>query len=524
MLALARSSAPFARRLVRPARAVAFGAVPLAAVASTARPPDLELPDPNQMHQAVANLLAVLDTLAPCFPLARDTVHVIHDPSEFYATLKRKILGARSQVFLATLYIGRTENDLIDTLHAALAATPGLHVHILADALRGTREAPQPSCASLVASLVAAYPDRVHARLFHTPNLRGIKKTVVPNRLNEGFGLQHMKIYAFDDDVILSGANLSEDYFSNRQDRYYLVRSAPVTNYYRQIFDAVSSLSYKISPDSSPAGFTLVWPAANAAPEPTKRAIAFIRVATRRLAPIIRPPSSNLAASLCLADTATPTVLYPISQFTPLLHPNTSTESAAIQQLLSMLSADRFSWMFTAGYFNIHPEYRTSLLDSIPERGVILTAAPEANGFYKSPGVSGYLPSAYSLLAEEFVRDVSRRHKLDRIHLLEWQRGVLNQPGGWTYHAKGIWVTPPHETMPCISVIGSSNFTRRSHALDLESNALIVTRDPELRRQMCAEMRHLQEYAREMSEKDFKTDRQSGWGLKLALSVLGSML
>ncbi|KAI9577380.1 hypothetical protein GQX74_013623 [Glossina fuscipes] len=50
-----------------------------------------------------------------------------------------------------------------------------------------------------------------------------ISKRWIPPRWNELLGLQHMKIYLFDDAVLISGANLSNDYFTNRQDRYILI-------------------------------------------------------------------------------------------------------------------------------------------------------------------------------------------------------------------------------------------------------------------------------------------------------------
>lgn len=40
---------------------------------------------------------------------------------------------------------------------------------------------------------------------------------VLPPRVNEVIGVQHIKAYVFDDDVIMSGANLSNDYFTKRQ-------------------------------------------------------------------------------------------------------------------------------------------------------------------------------------------------------------------------------------------------------------------------------------------------------------------
>lgn len=40
-------------------------------------------------------------------------VRIIKTPAEFYATLKEKIGGARERVFLATLYIGKEEDELV---------------------------------------------------------------------------------------------------------------------------------------------------------------------------------------------------------------------------------------------------------------------------------------------------------------------------------------------------------------------------------------------------------------------------
>ncbi len=94
---------------------------------------------------------------------------------------------------------------MIATLSQALKDNPQLEVSILTDALRGTRESPDPSCASLLASLIAEHGSRVKISMFHTPNLTGWRKKYLPKRLNEGWGLQHMKLYGFDDEIMLSG-------------------------------------------------------------------------------------------------------------------------------------------------------------------------------------------------------------------------------------------------------------------------------------------------------------------------------
>lgn len=120
--------------------------------------------------------------------------------------MKDRIRKAKKRIFLSTLYIGRSEQELIHTLQDALRQNPELKLSILTDSLRGTREAPNPSCASLLAPLVSEFgPERVEIRMYHTPNLTGLRKKYIPQRINEGWGLQHMKLYGVDDEIILSG-------------------------------------------------------------------------------------------------------------------------------------------------------------------------------------------------------------------------------------------------------------------------------------------------------------------------------
>ena len=42
-------------------------------------------------------------------------------------------------------------------------------------------------------------------------------RRVLPPRVNEVVGVSHIKAYLFDNDILMSGANLSSDYFTIRQ-------------------------------------------------------------------------------------------------------------------------------------------------------------------------------------------------------------------------------------------------------------------------------------------------------------------
>ena len=407
------------------------------------------------------------------------------------------------------------------TIASALKANPDLKVSILADALRGTRQAPDPTCASLLATLIRDFgPERVEVCLFHTPNLTGVRKAILPRRINEGWGLQHMKLYAFDDEIIISGANLSNDYFTNRQDRYHILKSKEITDYFYEIYRTVCNLSYRVLPsESEPGGFALEWPASNLQPAPLSDPKEYIASTTRALAPLLKPtPQSSVS------EKETDTQIYPLMQLTPLLKPDTSTELPALVGILAKLSTPPFvgsKWTFTAGYFNMIPEVRQFLLQSNPSSATVLAASPWANGFYGSKGISGMLPAAYTYLSKRFLDSAWRAGLSEQITVKEWRRGVVNTPGGWSYHAKGIWITLPGEQNPSISLVGSSNYTKRSYQLDLEANTLIVTKNPDLQRRLGEEERWLQEYATTMSRDDYaKTERRVGLHVRIAMWIV----
>ncbi|KAI0805681.1 hypothetical protein GGR55DRAFT_269453 [Xylaria sp. FL0064] len=467
-----------------------------------------------------------LDRLAPSFRINGSQIQIIKSPTDFYETLKAKILGAKKRIFLSTLYIGKSEKELIASLQEALRNNPDLKLSILTDALRGTREAPNASCASLLAPLVTEFgPDRVEIRMYHTPNLTGLRKKYIPNRINEGWGLQHMKLYGVDDEIILSGANLSNDYFTNRQDRYHLFASKDITNYFWRLYQGVTSLSFLVVPTQEAAGFRLEWPSSNAAPSPLEQPTQYVSQATKIVSKLISlrddkagPPSPDRSPS------SKDTTVYMLAQLSQLMRPDTSTELPVITHLLKTLAKPEYSgssWTFTAGYFNPDPTLRNLLLSTASQGNTVITASPQANGFYGSKGVSGLLPGAYTYLARRFLREIHQRKRDSSIVLKEWRKGTVGEPEGWTYHAKGLWITLPNEKEPSMSIIGSSNYTKRSYSHDLEAGALIVTRDEDLKKRLGAEQRWLQDFAKPVTLDDFATnERRVGLNVRIAMWIV----
>jgi len=477
---------------------------------STSAP--LNAPPNSTELSSLSALTTDLDRLGPRIDINADQIEVLDGPKEFYETLKAKIRGAKRRIYLSTLYIGKTEHELVSTVRDALRHNgPNLKASILTDALRGTREAPDHSCASLLATLVEEFPHQVEIRMYHTPNLTGFRKALIPKRINEGWGLQHIKLYGIDDEVILSGANLSNDYFTNRQDRYHVFNSKRVTDYFANIHHAVCSISFRLQPSNSPSRFILEWPPSNPAPNPLDAPKAYIKAATTLLESFTKPRCSQ-------SFPMTSTSLFPLLCYPP-------TINTELPAFTSLLSRRIFSYTFTAGYFNPHPVVTSSLLaaSSLPTSspGTILTASPYANGFFGSKGISGMLPAAYTHLSLRFLQAARGKN----IQLREWQRGIVGQRDGWTYHAKGLWVTLPRDAGipvgPSATLIGSSNHTARSYGLDLEVGAMVITSDAGLMRKWKREEEMLAKLSRPVGEEELAgNERRAGWKVRGAMWIV----
>lgn len=339
-------------------------------------------------------------------------------------------------------------------------------------------------------------------------------------------------------------------------DRYHLFKSKDLTDHYAKIHDAVCEISYDVVPDAEqPGGFVLQSPMHRGLPDPVWHSKRFKAYAKELLEPLIHRKARQ--KMFPVGFTHEKTFVYPLAQFDILLgEPRsksvldyevtqyTSTEKPVLTRVLSELATNEYlqgsRWTFTAGYFNIDPVIREHLVEATPDVSksdqsrsgekpcTVITASPWANGFYGSSGISGMLPAAYTLLSRRFLREVAKAGKEDAIQLKEWRKGTVGQPGAFTYHAKGIWATLPpqmddggkfvEEVGPSITLVGSSNYTKRSYSLDLEVGALIMTGDEELKRKLRAETEWLENDATVTTQDDLmKVDRRVGARVRASL-------
>lgn len=86
----------------------------------------------------------------------------------------------------------------------------------------------------------------------------------------------------------------------------------------------------------------------------------------------------------------------------------------------------------------------------------------------------------------------------DRIRFWEYQRQ------GWTFHGKGLWAKFEGESVPYITMAGSSNFGNRSVYRDMEAQLTILTTNERLAKQLDAEERNFLEYSEKVVSSTYK--------------------
>ncbi|KAM9831203.1 CDP-diacylglycerol--glycerol-3-phosphate 3-phosphatidyltransferase, mitochondrial [Neosynchiropus ocellatus] len=492
---------------------------PLLAEADTA-PKRVSSPAGSAGARSTAHLCPHFRWMAdhvPVFRVPGTHVHILTSPDEFYQAMKARIRTARRRVVLASLYLGtgRLEQELVDCMQDALlrsqeeGASPNLKVSVLLDYTRGSRGA--VNSRTMLLPLLQRFSSQTRVSLYHTPDLRGLLRLLVPQRFNETIGVQHIKVYLFDDSVIISGANLSDSYFTNRQDRYVLLENCrEVADFFSSLVEAVGDASLQLQPDDSVSMVEgMVHPYKG-------RRQDFATAARKRIMEVVN--SAHVRQQLVSLSedsddeglSESDTWVFPLVQMKPL---GIQVDEQVTKRLLTEAQPDSTVFL-TSGYFNLTRAYMRLVLGAGANYR-ILTASPEVNGFYGAKGVAGAIPAAYIHIARQFYNQVCRLGQEKRVHLHEYHRPL------WTFHAKGLWYYLGGQARPCLTLIGSPNFGYRSVHRDLEAQVAIVTENEELQSQLQEEQQMLYRRSSEVSSATFEQpDRYVKLWVKLVTPLI----
>ncbi|CAG9864968.1 unnamed protein product [Phyllotreta striolata] len=415
-----------------------------------------------------------LTSTGPCFPVKAQNITILTDPSEFFDALLTNCTNAKERITLASLYLGNgpLEKKLLGCIrNNRCYRNNTLNINILLDYTRGSRH---ESNSRTVLLPFINENSKLKVSLYHTPLLRGYLKKCIPHRWNELLGLQHMKLYVFDNTLIISGANLSNDYFTNRQDRYFVIKDKNLCDFYCDLVSKVQEFSLNLNGqnETSLSGNwdTLPYESNND---------NFVKKASENIQRFVTENTNRQIAET--NEEECDTWIFPLIQMGQL-----GIEHDALVTSKLIAEAPSGSHLkISTGYFNLTTDYMNTLIQHCRATCDILMAHPKANGFLGARGLAGGIPYAYSLIARNFKEMCKNNNQLERIYLLEYYKE------GWTYHAKGLWYYPPTANVPCLTLIGSPNFGERSVKRDLETQVAIVTDNPELRKSLDNECRRL---------------------------------
>ncbi|XP_033975124.1 CDP-diacylglycerol--glycerol-3-phosphate 3-phosphatidyltransferase, mitochondrial [Trematomus bernacchii] len=460
----------------------------------------------------------------PAFRVPGTHIHILTSPDQFYQAMKARIKTAKRRVVMASLYLGtgQLEQELVDCMEDALqrsqdnSDSPDLKVSVLLDYTRGSRG--QINSRTMLLPLLQRFTSQMRVSLYHTPDLRGLLRLLVPQRFNETIGVQHIKVYLFDDSIIISGANLSDSYFTNRQDRYVLLENCgEVADFFADLVEAVGDVSLQLQPDDSVTMLEgMVHPykgnRQDFSTAAKKRIMEVVNTAQMRQQLTNRPEDSEDEglSDGGLSDGGEDTWVFPLVQMKPL---GIQVDEQVTQRLLTDAGPNSTVFL-TSGYFNLTRAYMRLVLGAGAGYR-ILTASPEVNGFFGAKGVAGAIPAAYVHIARQFYNQVCSLGQQERIHLHEYHRPE------WTFHAKGLWYYLQGKDRPCLTLIGSPNFGYRSVHRDLEAQIAIVTENKVLQSQLQEEQERLYQRSTEVSSSTFEQpDRHVKLWVKLVTPLI----
>ena len=161
-------------------------------------------------NSSCLNKFPWISNYGPSFVISASNFNVLYEPKDFFQELKTIFSNAKQRIYISSLYLGTdaTDFELIDSIRSALENNRSLRLVILLDQLRAERidnKEKHLNSRMMIQPLLEQFSSQIDFFLFHTPLLYGLLKKILPARINESWGVQHMKIYLADQTLMISG-------------------------------------------------------------------------------------------------------------------------------------------------------------------------------------------------------------------------------------------------------------------------------------------------------------------------------
>lgn len=174
------------------------------------------------MSSRIIQSLLFLDNLKK-IPLAVEDLDCLFTTKSFKTELLKQISAAKKRIYLTVLYLENDQagEEILLALYQAKKNRPSLDVVVCVDFHRAQR--------GLIGADKAASTNAIWYQKVAKVEGLGVKIIGIPVKRKELFGVQHLKGFIFDDQVLYSGASLNNIYLNNqdkyRLDRYWLIKN-----------------------------------------------------------------------------------------------------------------------------------------------------------------------------------------------------------------------------------------------------------------------------------------------------------
>eukprot|EP01038_Epipyxis_sp_PR26KG_P009042 gene9042-12191_t len=480
------------------------------------------------------------------------SIETIAEPQDYFVSIKNHVKTSSSRIVLSALYFGcgSTEKELITILRERLQENTELKVTIILDYSRAHRLSNRKSNSlTMLQPLLNEFHPRFKLKLFQMPQLRdslmqnllsysqslsapisNTSKPIISSyqnllfQLSEIIGVYHCKFCIFDNNVILTGANLSHEYFTTRLDRYVIFNNNNNNNnnkhnnnkhhnhefilqYLIKFTDILSLHSHDVN-----SNLILTCPTQSIQDLSSQLLTISDQIIDENNNNYINS-IPNIQNNIFSKINGNNNAIIPMIQLKSI---GIKQEELFLTQLLSYFMEYNKSTQKTTNnnhyprgiiriaspYTSFKATFMSQLISARMNEIMvsIINPALECHGFYHATGLKGYVPLLHeqalqqsfheskSFISNNNNNNNNNSYNNNNNNNNDFVPRILkyNKPG-WTFHTKGIWVYDVNNNdknnsydhnsndinYPILTYIGSSNFGDRSWTRDFELGFLL---------------------------------------------------
>jgi CDP-diacylglycerol--serine O-phosphatidyltransferase len=389
------------------------------------------------MTSRIYQSLSYLNNLKK-IPLAVENVECLFSTISFKSELLKQIKNAKNRIYLTALYLEADEagEEILSALYQAKNNTPTLDIVVLIDYHRAQR--------GLIGAKKSTSTNTIWYQDIAKLEGPGVKIIGIPVKRKELFGVQHLKGFIFDDQVLYSGASFNNIYLKQndkyRLDRYWLIKNTALAD---------SMVNYLQNTILSSASVTSL-------NSDNVTAFSELKVTHKKLTKALKESRYEFTNQDCSEQLS----ITPISG----LGARKNRLNKTIRKIFQ--SASKEIVLFTP-YFNL-PSAIAKDIHALLKRGVkmtIIVGDKTANDFFIPENEPFKTISALPYLYECNLKQFCKIHQTS---LLEGQLNVhLWKLGDNSFHLKGIYSDNR------FVLLTGHNLNPRAWRLDLENGLLI---------------------------------------------------